>query len=167
LPPDPTDIDLHAGRRRATRLGGVEGRQDADPRHQEITMTDQTAIAPAQPRMQPNDEGFYELQGNYTFRMGRKATKRVFSEVNDYSYIDDDEASAEAWRIFHDGYTDMHMPADWSPERVKETFEWYLRGEKAGEEYGIKLGKNQVSNAVEMLRDLGIGTVLLPAAVEY
>ena len=56
------------------------------------------------------------------------------------------------------------MPADWPPERVIETFRWYLKGVEAGESHGVKRGKRQIQDAISELRELGIGTVLLPRA---
>jgi hypothetical protein len=107
------------------------------------------------------------LGGDWTARMEHVGTDWKTSVDGLRSYRIDDPSSPPAWRIcYHHDRTDMHMPADWSEERVKTTWDWYQRGENDGEKHGIKLGKNQVSNAVSMLRDLGIGTVLLPSTTE-
>lgn len=125
------------------------------------------SVAEEAPALQADKDGFFEIEGDYTFKLEHEGTTIGVSADCTRTYLADNKDTPPAWRIFHDwDRTEHHMPADWSPERVVETFRWFLRGEEKGESYGISAGKRQIRNAISELRDLGIGTVLLPRAEE-
>lgn len=122
------------------------------------------AVAERSTTVPTDEEGFIEIKGDYTAALEHEGMEPKVSLDGCRSYLMDDPSTPPAWRIFHDhDRTRMHMPADWSPERVRETFLWYLKGEAAGESYGVKMGKRQIQDAISELRELGIGTVLLPS----
>jgi hypothetical protein len=108
-----------------------------------------------------------EIEGDYFARMEHVGLLNKVSVDGLRTYADDDPETPAAWRIYYDcDRTQWHMPAEWAAERVKETFLWYLRGEKEGERFGIKKGKSDIKYAIAELRELGIGTLLLPTPVE-
>lgn len=118
------------------------------------------------PALQPDEDGFIRLQGDWTIKLEPEETTLELSMDCSRTYLKPVEGTPPVWRLLYDWDSlDICFPPTMEPAKVAELVSWYSKGLDTGYDRGKSAGRKQhqdeIKDAVSTLRYLGIGTKLL------